>query len=107
MENFSISAHWVTTALTERFGAVHVFGQPRSAERSGRSDAHHQLHLGARDYFFALALAALNFAQRFFGPAIIRAFASGLIFRFFFGAAGAGAATGPAPDLAFNFDKRA
>ena len=107
MENFSISAHWVTTALTERFGAVHVFGQPRSAERSGRSDAHHQLHLGARDYFFALGLAALTFAQRFFGPAIIRAFASGLIFRFFFGAAGAGAATGPAPDLAFNFDKRA
>ena len=51
------------------------------------------------------ALADLTFAQRFFAPATILAFASGLITLLAFLAAGAGAATGAA--LPFNFAHRA
>ncbi len=60
-------------------------------------------------YFSTLAFAAFTFAQRFFAPAIILAFASGLITLLAFFAAGAvaGAEAEDEPALPFNFAHRA
>ena len=58
---------------------------------------------------YAAFFAAFTLAQRFFAPAIILAFASGLITLLVFFAAGAvaGAGAGTAPVLPFNFAHRA
>ena len=58
---------------------------------------------------YAAFLAAFSFAQRFFAPAIILAFASGLMILLAFFAAGAvaGAGAGDEPVLPFNFAHRA
>ena len=68
---------------------------------------HRQPTIGARDYFADFAFCAFTFAHLAFCAALMLAFPAALIFRFFFGAADAAAAAGAAPDLAFNFDKRA